>query len=171
MPRGLGKPFIRWESYTYDIYNVSENFFVVESDRQIKAYLKSRTPEEFKAWFQEIRTASKNNDPINSMVVYEYFSAGMNKPYKNDITSFLISALPNENAKYIENLHYLLSNYDRSSNWHWCKEIGDLKNSTLAPEWKEKFLAFCSLPTGGKRKSRKSNKGKNSRKRNKTYRK
>jgi hypothetical protein len=166
MPRGLGKPFLRWQSYSYNIYNISENFFVVESDKQVKAYLKSRSPEDFIAWIKDIRAASKNDDPIDSMVTYQYFSDGMDKPYKNDITSKLVTALPEENAKYKENLYYLLSNYNRSSNWHWCREINELKDSSLEPEWKSKFLALCTI-SGGKSKSRKirnNRKGKNSRK-------
>lgn len=154
MPRGLSKPFIEWASYYYDEWTISENFFIVESDRQVKAYLKSRGPEEFKKWLQDIRTASKNNAPINSMLTYEYFTEGMDKPYKNDITSLLIAALPEEKIKYKENLYYLLSNYDRASNWHWCKAIEALKDSKLEPEWKEKFLSFCEMPKGGTRRNR-----------------
>jgi hypothetical protein len=157
MPRGLSKPFIRWTSYSYDEYTMSENFFIVESVAQVKAYLKSRTPETFKTWLQDIRTASNNTDPINSMLTYEYYSEGMDKPYKNDITPFLITATPGENEKYKENLYYLLSNYDRNSNWHWCKEINALQNSTLDKMWKAKFLSLCKVAGGRKTKNNKNN--------------
>lgn len=155
MPRGLSKPFIQWASFYYDEYNMSMNFFVVESDRQVKANLKSRTPDDFKAWFQAIRTASNNKDPLNSMLTYEYFTEGMDKPYKNDITPYLIQALPAENAKYSENLYYLLSQYSEQDHAR-CTAINALKGTTLAEEWKAKFLALCSHRTGGRRKTRKS---------------
>ena len=131
---------------------MSMNFFVVENDRQIKAYLKSRTPDEFKAWFSEIRATSKNTEPIDSMLTYEYFTEGMDKPYKNDITSYLIEALPNENAKYSENLYYLLSTY-AGQDYMRCKAINQLKGTKLAAEWKAKFLALCNDKTVGGRKS------------------
>lgn len=155
MPRGLSKPFIQWASYFYDDLTVSSNFFVVESDKQIKAYLKSRSPEEFKAWFEGIRAASKNTEPIDSMLTYEYFTEGMDKPYKNDITPYLIEALPNENAKYSENLYYLLSNY-AGQDYKRCKAINLLKDTKLAAEWKAKFLALCGS-SGGKRKTLRRN--------------
>ena len=155
MPNGLSHPFIQWASFSYDEWNMSMNFFVVESDRQVKASLESLSPEKFKAWFEEIRTASKNTEPINSMLTYEYFSMGMDKPYKNDITHFLIKDLPKENVKYCENLYYLLSNYS-GQDYSRCKAINALKDTTLAEEWKAKFLALCPDRAGGRRKSRKS---------------
>ena len=160
MPRGLSKPFIQRASYFYDEFTMSSNFFVVESDRQIKAYLKSRTPDEFKTWFESIRVASKNTDPIDSMLTYEYFTEGMDKPYKNDITPYLIEALPNENAKYSENLYYLLSNYSGQDHKR-CKAIKILKGTTLATEWKAKFLALCDDSTVGGRKSIRNGKRRN----------
>jgi len=175
MPRELEKPFIEWASYYYGNITMSENFFVVESDIQIKGYLKSKSPEEFKDWLKGVRTASNNNAPINSMLTYEYFTEGMDKPYKNDITYLLITALPGENAQYAENLYHLLTNYEPGSNWAWCKKTNDLKNSSLSREWKEKFLGLCSTFKGGKGRTRKSSKGrknsKNSKKQRKTYRK
>jgi len=163
MPRGLAKPFIKWANFSYDEYNMSMNFFVVESDKQIKAYLKSRTPEEFKAWLEGIKAASKNTEPIDSMLTYDYFSAGMDKPYKNDITHYLIEDLPKEKAQYCENLYYLLSTYS-SQDYSRCKAIKLLKGTTLDEEWKAKFLALCQNQNAGMRKSRKQNKGNKTRK-------
>jgi hypothetical protein len=162
MPRGLAKPFVERASFSYDEYNMSMNFLVVESDRQIKAYLKSRTPEEFKAWFEGIRAASKNTEPIDSMLTYEYFTEGMDKPYKNDITEYLIVDLPKEKAQYCENLYYLLSTYS-GQDYSRCKAINALKGTKLAEEWKAKFLALCGS-AGCMRKSRRQSKGKKTRK-------
>jgi len=156
MHERLEKPFLRWQGYSYDGYHMSENFFVVEDAEQIKKVLRGPT-EAFKDWLQNIRDASKNKDPIDLMVFYWYIAEGMDKPYKNDITDLLIKDVASENKEYIENLYNLLKAYNPKSKWHWCHAIKKLKESSLAAEWKEKFLALCDGAIGGKRSKTRRN--------------
>ena len=165
MPKALAKPFIEWAGYSYDEWQLSENFLVVESDKQITAYLRSKSPDEFKTWLQEIRTASKNTDPINSILTYQYFTEGMDKPYNHNMTPMLVKALATEKkTNYKENLYHLLSNYDRRSVMKCCKEIYALKDSALEPEFKAKFLALCPAQ-GGKKTMRRGRKNRKTRRR------
>ena len=168
MAKTLDKPFIRHENYSYDGYYMSENFFVVESDEQLKAVLRSKSPDEFKDWLQNVRNESKNNDPIGIMVYYWYFVDGMDKPYKNDITDLFINDLPNENTNYVENLYNLLVEYNRETKWRWCGAINKLKDSSLGAEWKEKFSALCGARGGARSRTRRNTKSRKNRRNGKS---
>jgi hypothetical protein len=171
MPNHLEKPFIRWESYFYDEYTMSENFFVVENVEQVKKPLREMPSEDFKAWLQSVRDESNNKDPIDLMVFYWYFTEGMDKPYKNDITDLLIKDVVSENEQYLENLYNLLKAYNQRTRWHWCRAINELKDSSLAAEWKAKFLALCGGAGGKRSKTRRNSKNRsNANKRNRSTR-